>query len=92
MSASPDIDAVKARMKAMWMAGDYDAAAQPFERGASEIFESWKIPPASRMLDVACGTGRIAIPAARSGIKVVGIDLAPTCLSRPAPVRPKKGW
>ena len=28
------------------------------------------------MLDVACGAGQISIPAARSGISVVGIDIA----------------
>jgi len=91
MSTSPDIDAIKVRMKAMWMAGDYDVAAQPFERGASEIFKSWKIPPASRMLDVACGTGHIAIPAARSGIKVVGIDLAPNLLEQARAHAAKEG-
>ncbi len=91
MSALPDMDAVKARMKALWMAGDYGTFAQPVERGALEIFESWKIPPASRMLDVACGTGHVAIPAARSGIKVVGIDLATNLIEQARARAAKEG-
>lgn len=76
MSAPLDIDAVKARMKAVWMAGDQGVFAKYYEPGALEIFASWKVTPGSRMLDVACGAGQVAIPAARSGINVVGIDIA----------------
>ena len=76
MGTQPCVDPVKARMKAAWMAGDYGIAAQHFEPGALELFANWRIPPSSRMLDVACGAGQIAIPAARSGINVVGIDIA----------------
>ena len=71
-----DADAVRARVKAAWMAGDYGVIAKNFELGALEIFAAWKVPPGSRMLDVGCGAGQLAIPAARSGITVVGIDLA----------------
>ncbi len=76
MSALLDIDAVKARMKAAWMAGDQGVFAKYYEPGALELFVSWKVSPGSRMLDVACGAGQVAIPAARSGINVVGIDIA----------------
>ena len=64
-------------MKAAWMAGgDYGVFAKYFEPGALEIFASWKVTAGSRMLDVACGAGQVAIPAARSGVNVVGIDIA----------------
>src|SRR3546814_4278513 len=36
----------------------------------------------SDLLDIACGTGRIAIPVARAGIPVTGIDLSPQMLER----------
>jgi SAM-dependent methyltransferase len=34
--------------------------------------------PGTKMLDVACGAGQIAIPAARQGVQVTGIDIATT--------------
>jgi len=76
MNAPLDIDPVKARNKAAWMAGDQGVFAKFYEPGALEIFASWKVAPGSRMLDVACGTGQVAIPASRAGINVVGIDIA----------------
>ena len=34
------------------------------------------------LLDIACGTGRVALPVARAGIPVTGIDLSPQMLER----------
>lgn len=34
------------------------------------------------VLEVACGTGRVAIPVARAGVRVVGLDLSPAMLAR----------
>src|SRR5215204_1604365 len=70
------INTITARMKATWMAGDYGACAQYLESGALEILAGWQIPPGSRMLDVGCGTGQTAIPAARAGVLVTGVDIA----------------
>jgi SAM-dependent methyltransferase len=54
---------------------DYDA-----EHGALDADGAFMvdIAAASRgpVLDIACGTGRIAVPLARAGIRVTGIDLA----------------
>jgi ubiquinone/menaquinone biosynthesis C-methylase UbiE len=46
------------------------------EPGAVQILTSWHIPPSSRLLDVGCGAGQVAIPAARMGIKATGVDIA----------------
>jgi len=35
-----------------------------------------------RVLELACGTGRLTIPLARAGLQVTGIDLSPAMLSR----------
>ena len=35
------------------------------------------IGPGTRVLDVACGSGALAIPAARSGADVIAVDIAP---------------
>jgi SAM-dependent methyltransferase len=34
------------------------------------------------VLELACGTGRVAIPIAREGVQVVGLDLSPAMLAR----------
>jgi ubiquinone/menaquinone biosynthesis C-methylase UbiE len=79
---TPDIDTIKARMKATWMLGDYGTFAQYMVLGALELLESWQIPPGSKLLDVGCGTGQIAIPAARAGIYVTGVDIATNSLTQ----------
>ncbi len=71
-----DYVTIKARMKANWMAGDYATFARYMEQGAMEILAGWEIAPGSRLLDVGCGTGQTAIPAARAGVDVTGIDIA----------------
>ncbi len=71
-----DFLTVKARMKANWMAGDYATFARYMHPGALEILAGWQISPGSRMLDVGCGSGQTALPAARAGIDVTGVDIA----------------
>src|SRR5512139_787985 len=76
MAMSPEMAALKARLKAMWMAGDYGHFAKYLEPGAMEFFPSLQIAPGERVLDVACGAGQLALPAARVGASVTGIDIA----------------
>jgi demethylmenaquinone methyltransferase/2-methoxy-6-polyprenyl-1,4-benzoquinol methylase len=38
------------------------------------------IPPGARVLDLACGTGDLAVLAARRGARVVGLDVTPVML------------
>jgi 2-polyprenyl-3-methyl-5-hydroxy-6-metoxy-1,4-benzoquinol methylase len=75
-SPTSEMDALKARLKATWMAGDYGHFAKYLEPGALEFLSRLHIPPGTRMLDVACGAGQISISAARAGAKVTGLDLA----------------
>lgn len=82
MSSAADMESIKARMKATWMAGDYGAFARYMEPGAVEILAGWQIPAGARMLDVGCGAGQIAIPAARAGVHVTGLDLAPNLIAQ----------
>jgi ubiquinone/menaquinone biosynthesis C-methylase UbiE len=77
-----DIETVKTRMKATWMSGDYGIFAKYMEPGALEILESWQIKPGSTLLDVGCGAGQIAIPAARAGVNVTGVDIATNSLEQ----------
>src|SRR3990170_2222959 len=76
VTMSIDMEALKAKLKVTWMAGDYGTFAKYLEPGALKILAGMKIEPGTRMLDVGCGAGQIAIPAARAGVDVTGIDIA----------------
>jgi SAM-dependent methyltransferase len=73
---TPEMETLKTRLKATWMSGDYAEFAKPMEPGALEFLERIAIPPGTEMLDVGCGAGQIAIPAARAGVRVTGADIA----------------
>jgi len=47
---------------------------------AARLVRHARIVPASRVLDVACGTGVVAITAARLGARATGLDLTPELL------------
>lgn len=76
MTTQPDITTIKSKMKSTWEAGDYGTFAKYMEPGAIEVLTSWNIQPGEKMLDVGCGAGQTAIPAARNGVKVTGVDIA----------------
>jgi ubiquinone/menaquinone biosynthesis C-methylase UbiE len=80
MNTIPNIEVIKTKMKGAWNAGDYGTFATYMEPGAIEILESWNILPGQILLDVACGSGQISIPASRAGIKATGVDIAPSSL------------
>ena len=73
---APEMETLKARLKATWMAGDYGTFAKYLEPGAMEFLERIHVQAGTEMLDVACGAGQISIPAARSGARVTGVDIA----------------
>ncbi len=72
----PDLEALKARLKATWMAGDFGEVAKSIEPHAEAFIARRDIKPGLRMLDVACGNGNLAMPAARAGAIVTGVDIA----------------
>ncbi len=73
---TPEMESLKVRLKATWMAGDYGKFATYLEPGALEFLSRLKIKQGERVLDVACGAGQLAIPAARIGAIVTGVDIA----------------
>jgi SAM-dependent methyltransferase len=77
-----EMEALKARLKATWMSGDYGHFAKYLEPGALEFFERLGVAPGTTMLDVACGAGQIAIPAARAGVRVTGVDIASNLIAQ----------
>ena len=79
----PPIETIKASMRASWMAGDFGVVARTISGAAETFIAGLALPPGPcRLLDVACGTGNLALPAARRlaalpGSSVTGIDIAP---------------
>ena len=78
----PDLAALKTRLKGVWSAGDFGRIARSYEAGAAEFVADLNIARGTRVLDVACGTGNLALPAARAGATVTGVDIAPNLVQQ----------
>jgi ubiquinone/menaquinone biosynthesis C-methylase UbiE len=74
------MEQLKEKMRATWMAGDFGKIAEYSAKCAEDFVESLDIRPGTQVLDVACGTGNLAIPAARKGARVTGVDIATNLL------------
>jgi ubiquinone/menaquinone biosynthesis C-methylase UbiE len=81
-TATPDFAKLKSGLKASWIAGDFGQIANFTAAEAEKFVQRIGIAPGARVLDVACGTGNIAIPASRAGALVTGVDIAPNLLSQ----------
>lgn len=66
-----------ARMRAMWGEADYSGLAGRLAPAAAELVESLAPEPGTRVLDLAAGTGNVAILAAARGVQVLAADLSP---------------
>jgi len=77
-----ELESLKARLHATWVAGDYDLFSRYMEDDARAFYERLDIPPGSQLLDVACGSGQFALLAARDGIDVTGVDIAENLIQR----------
>ncbi|HEX5218472.1 MAG TPA: class I SAM-dependent methyltransferase [Verrucomicrobiae bacterium] len=75
-TAIPNLEAIKARQKATWEAGDFGQIARSIEHIAEEFMAGLSLLPSCRVLDLACGTGNLAMIAARRAGEVHGIDIA----------------
>ncbi|HEY7405005.1 MAG TPA: class I SAM-dependent methyltransferase [Candidatus Angelobacter sp.] len=73
---SQQLERLKSRLKTTWMTGDYDAFSRYMENDAELFFWRLGITPGTRVLDVGCGAGQLALIAARAGAKVTGCDIA----------------
>jgi SAM-dependent methyltransferase len=75
-----ELQTLKNRIRTTWMAGDYARIAEVIQPHADEFVDRLPITPDMLILDSACGTGNLAIPAARRGALVTGLDIAPNLL------------
>ena len=76
----PSNDPLTERSLRVWSAGDYDRVAAGFRHEAEAFVSRLALTPESNVLDAACGSGNLTIPAARTGARVTGFDLVPSLL------------
>src|SRR5262249_42502815 len=71
-----EIASLKDKLKATWMAGNYDYFSRFMESSAVEFLDRLPLGVGDRLLDVACGSGQLGRRAARRGARVTGVDIA----------------
>jgi SAM-dependent methyltransferase len=77
---SIDVGAIKQGQRAMWASGDYPQVARRIESVAELLAQRAGAAPGMRMLDVATGSGNVALAGARACAEVTGLDLTPELL------------
>jgi SAM-dependent methyltransferase len=69
---------LKRTHRAIWAAGNYAAVAEMIDEAPPrDLMEHIGVSPGEDVLDVATGTGNLALRAAAAGAQVVGVDLTP---------------
>ena len=81
-TALPNLETIKAKQKATWESGDFGQIARSIETVAEEFMARLPLRRGTEVLDVACGTGNLAIIAALHGCKVSGVDIAANLIAQ----------
>jgi ubiquinone/menaquinone biosynthesis C-methylase UbiE len=62
--------------KALWEKGDFTCIAETMRESGAALVGKLSIIPGMEILDLGCGDGTTAVPAARLGAHVLGVDIA----------------
>jgi SAM-dependent methyltransferase len=62
--------------KALWEKGDFTRIAATMRESGETLVRDIGVTPGMRVIDVGCGDGTTAIPAAQLGAEVLGVDIA----------------
>jgi ubiquinone/menaquinone biosynthesis C-methylase UbiE len=62
--------------RALWEKGDFTKIAETMRESGTALVESLSITKGLQILDLGCGDGTTAIPAAKLGANVLGVDIA----------------
>ena len=62
--------------KALWEKGDFTQVAEAMRASGEALVARLGISPGTSVLDLGCGDGTTALPAARLGADVLGVDIA----------------
>lgn len=80
--AAPDFAAITGRQQQTWATGDFNVIALSVIGASEQLVEAANPRPGQRVLDVACGSGNVALIAARRYCEVTGIDYVPELIVR----------
>lgn len=62
--------------KTLWEKGDFTRIADAMRQSGAELVDRIGIAASERVLDLGCGDGTTALPAAQKGAHVLGVDIA----------------
>jgi ubiquinone/menaquinone biosynthesis C-methylase UbiE len=62
--------------KALWEKGDFTRIAASMRESGEKLVRSIGAAPGMKVLDLGCGDGTTALPAAKLGAEVLGVDIA----------------
>lgn len=62
--------------KALWEKGDFTQVAAGMRESGDALVDTFGVRPGLKVLDLGCGDGTTALPAARRGADVLGVDIA----------------
>src|SRR5215813_9617580 len=62
--------------KALWEKGDFTRIAATMRESGESLVQRIGVKPGMKVLDLGCGDGTTALPAAKLGADVLGVDIA----------------
>ena len=79
-TGTPDLTELRDKQQKVWSSGDYNKIAALTVPVSEHLVDHVGVSPNERVLDVATGTGHVALAAARRSAESVGIDYVPGLL------------
>jgi SAM-dependent methyltransferase len=76
----PTLEEIKAKQQVTWSSGDYGKIAWITQPLADVLIDALELKSGSDLLDVATGTGHVALAAARRFVRATGSDYVPALL------------
>src|SRR5207249_11677394 len=62
--------------KALWEKGDFTRIAESMRESGEALIQRIGVSKGLKVLDLGCGDGTTAIPAAKLGAELLGVDIA----------------